>query len=74
MILLIMKGPFFRGLDKMQRIPQMYGNPKVHKKWTIHVPPRPVNSQVGSLSVMVSKYVDYYVKNCYHLLLCEKFR
>ena len=53
---------FARGLDKMQRIPQMYGNPKVHKKWTIHVPLRPVNSQVGSFPAVVSKFVDYYLK------------
>ena len=53
---------FSRGYEKMHRIPQLYGNPKVHKKWSLQVPLRPVNSQVGSFSAVASKYVDYYLK------------
>ena len=54
---------FSRGYEKMHRIPQLYGNPKVRKKWSLQVPLRPVNSQVGSFSTVASKYVDYYLRN-----------
>ena len=53
---------FERSYQTMNRIPQLYGNPKVHKNWTTQVPFRPVNSQCGSLSAAASKYVDYYLK------------
>ena len=53
---------FERGFQCMNRIPQLYGTPKEHKDWSIQVPFRPVNSQVGSLSALASKYVDYYMK------------
>ena len=53
---------FTRGFKAHSRIPQLYGNPKVHKNWINHVPMRPVNSQVGSLSATASKYVDYYLQ------------
>jgi len=36
--------------------------PKVHKKYTVQVPMSPVNSQCGSLSAVVSKYIDYYLQ------------
>ena len=46
----------------MNRIPQLYGNPKVHKDCLTHVPFRPVNSQCGLLSAAASKYIDFYLK------------
>ena len=46
----------------MNRIPQLYGNPKVHKDCSTVVPFRPVNSQCGSLSAAASKFVDFYLK------------
>ena len=53
---------FKRGFETAHRIPQLYGMPKVYKDYTTSVPLRPVNSQVGLLSAMVSKYIDYYLK------------
>ena len=46
----------------MNRIPQLYSNPIVHKDQSTQVPFRPVNSQVGSLSVLASIFIDYYQK------------
>jgi hypothetical protein len=40
------------------RIPQFYGMPKVHKN-KIPIPLRPVVSQCGSLSAIVSTYIDF---------------
>ena len=53
---------FERGYQCMNRIPQLYGTPKIHKNYTSQVPFRPVNSQVGSLSALASTFVDYYLK------------
>ena len=40
------------------RIPQFYGMPKVHKN-KLPIPFRPVISQCGSLSAIISTYIDY---------------
>lgn len=40
------------------RIPQFYGMPKVHKN-KLPVPLRPVISQCGSLSAIISTFIDY---------------
>ena len=53
---------FMRGMQTADRIPQFYGTPKVHKKMKPHLRFRPVNSNCGSLSAVVSKYVDFYLQ------------
>ena len=52
----------------MTRTQQVYGIPKVHKDWTIQVSLQPVNSQVGSLSALPSRFVDYYLKKLVHYI------
>ena len=44
------------------RIPQFYGNPKVHKKkkpGSLHFPLRPVVAQCGSFLAYISQYLDF---------------
>ena len=49
---------FTRGLLEATRIPVFYGTAKVHKPITPDVKFRPINSQCGSLSALVSTYLD----------------
>ena len=49
---------FQRGCETRNRIPQIYGTAKVHKEYTTDVSFRPVNSQCGTLSAVVSIYID----------------
>lgn len=49
---------FSRSLALSKRIPQFYGMPKVHKNKT-PIPFRPVISQCGSLSAIISTFIDY---------------
>jgi hypothetical protein len=69
---------FVKSLRENHRIPQFYGMPKVHKN-KIPVPLRPVISQCGSLSAVISTFIDYklqpftqkvpsYIKNSTSLL------
>ena len=53
---------FEKDPEKDFRIPQFYGNPKVHKKrkpGNLHYPLRPVVSQCGSFLAFISQYLDY---------------
>ena len=52
---------FGRGFFNSDRIPQFYGMPKIHKEEKI-LPWRPVTSQCGSASAIVSRYIDYYLQ------------
>lgn len=64
---------------KGHRVPKFYGTPKVHKLMIPHVKFRPVVSQCGSISAIVSVFLDYklqaftpyvpsYLKNSYALI------
>ena len=76
---------FAKQLDLKHRIPQFYGTPKVHKNKE-PTPFRPVVSQCGSLSAIISKCIDYklqpfthsipsYIKNSSMLLdKLDKFK
>ena len=49
-------------MDEDFRIPQFYGNPKVHKKkkpGSLHFPLRPVVAQCGSFLAYISQYLDF---------------
>jgi hypothetical protein len=69
---------FVKSLKEEHRIPQFYGMPKVHKN-KFPVPLRPVISQCGSLSAVISTFIDFklqpftkkvpsYIKNSTSLL------
>jgi hypothetical protein len=49
---------FRKALMQPQRVPQFYGTPKVHKNKQ-PTPFRPVVAQCGSLSAIISTYIDY---------------
>ena len=54
----IVKNYFTHGLKNATRIPVFYGTAKVHKGVTPDVLFRPIISQCGSLSALVSTYID----------------
>ena len=69
---------YTKQLQLKQRVPQFYGMPKMHKNKT-PTPFIPVVSQCGSLSAIISKFIDYklqpftttipsYIKNSSKLL------
>ena len=54
----IVKKYFTLGIKTSTRIPVFYGTAKVHKSTVPHIKFRPINSQCGSLSALVSTYLD----------------
>ena len=54
---------FTRILNNPNQILISYGSLKVHKKIVSHVGFRPVNSNCGSISAVVSSYIDYNLQN-----------
>ena len=50
---------FNKNLKTHHRVPQFYGMPKVHKGTSNGIKLRPVISQCGSTSAVVSQFLDY---------------
>ena len=75
----ITKNFFRHGIANAVRVPIFYGTAKVHKSTKPHVRFRPVTSQCGSLSAMISTFLDVqlqpftahmpaYIKNSFDIL------
>jgi len=64
---------FSRSFLLDDRIPLLYGMPKVCKDY-IRVHMQPVNSQCGSLSAAVSKYIDFYLQKLIKLVPSNVYR
>lgn len=62
---------FERGFKETDRMPQFYGMPKIHKMdstTSTVIPFRPVTSQCGSYSALISHYLDYYLQKLVKLV------
>ena len=75
----IVRHYFTIGVKEATRVPVFYGTAKVHKGIVPDVPFRPIISQCGSLSALISTYIDVqlqpfthhmpaYVKNSYDII------